>query len=72
MGGTLNPDQQQGQQEQEGELDDDEELLVVGNVEKNEKCPYTRKDVSAWDTCTGVLDVVGWWGWWGGGDSTER
>lgn len=38
------------QQPQEEELDDDEDLMVVGNVEKNEKCPYTRKDVS--DLCT--------------------
>jgi hypothetical protein len=31
----------------DAEMDDDEELMMVGNVEKNERCPYTRKDVSA-------------------------
>lgn len=36
----------------EPELDDDEDLVMLGNVEKNDKCPYTRKDVSgAWVWC---------------------
>jgi hypothetical protein len=32
---------------QKQDLDEDEELMVVGDVEKNDKCPYTKKDVRA-------------------------
>lgn len=34
------------QQQEQEELDEDEDLMVVGNVDKNDKCPYTLKDVS--------------------------
>jgi hypothetical protein len=34
---------------QKQDLDEDEDLMMVGDVVKNDKCPYTKKDVSvAW------------------------